>query len=395
MSKRAAASVQTPPIDLDLAGPGRPCPVIIDEEPDGPSAPSPDLAASSAPLVRDALPPASASSSEQEAFRRQTFDEARSTFEVSAATGTGRTYGAILRGIAPNVTLKLGSQMLPMSAEAQFLSFFGAVLLLGPTSPYPVSALPGVRWNYVKLVRAAVAHWRVVRGDRAILDTEWPPRMGFFWSGVKRKCIRSSVERSPLLFSDAHELCRKAAVSRTRRRQAVGGADLAPGGVGLGQMLERAMNLRCAAPASLAFFGERRASEIAGFRVAGAKVAEACSVVEIKARCQKNDQFGVGQVARVVALPSWGGACPDRLVSEWLWFRAWCETATALEGWRRQWKIARFSRGWLVPGSVWGWHRPACRRRGKRASTAGVCPPAKAAPGSMSRTAWPARRLKN
>ena len=91
----------------------------------------------------------------------------------------------------------------------------------------------------------------------------------------------------------------------------------------MGQMLEHAMTLRCAASASLAFFGARRASGGAGFRAADAKAGEACSVVVIKARCQKKQPFGVGQMARVAALQSWGGACPVRLVSEWLWFRAW------------------------------------------------------------------------
>ena len=91
----------------------------------------------------------------------------------------------------------------------------------------------------------------------------------------------------------------------------------------MGQMMEHAMTIRCAAAVSLAFVGVRRALEIAGFRAADVQVGEACSVVGTKVRCQKNDQFGVGQIARVVALASWGGACPVRLVSEWLWFRAW------------------------------------------------------------------------
>ena len=58
VTERAAAPVRNPPIDLDLAGPSRPCPVVVDEEPEYPSAPLPDLAASSAPLARDVLPPA-------------------------------------------------------------------------------------------------------------------------------------------------------------------------------------------------------------------------------------------------------------------------------------------------------------------------------------------------
>ena len=153
----------------------------------------PDLTASSGPLVRDALPPASVASPAQEAFRRELFDAAQSTSEVSAAAGAVRTYEATLRGVAPEVTAKLGPQVIPMIAEAQFFAFFGAILLLGPKSSYPAPSQPGVRWNYVKLVKAAVAYWRVVRFDRAVFGGEWPPRMGFFWSGAKRKCIHSTV----------------------------------------------------------------------------------------------------------------------------------------------------------------------------------------------------------
>ena len=150
-----------------------------------------------------------------------------------------------------------------------------------------------------------MAHWRVVRGERAVFDAEWSPRMGFFWSGVKRRCIHSSVEQAPLLFSDKRELCRRTEVGCSRLRQTAGEAVLAPGGIGLGSMLERAMIRRRAAPISLAFFGVGRASEIAGLRVADVKVDEAGGLAGVKVRCQKNDQFGVGQVARVVALPSW------------------------------------------------------------------------------------------
>ena len=111
-------------------------------------------------------------------------------------------------------TLKLDSSVLPVSTEAQFLSFFGVALILGPKSPSPVSSLPGVRRSYVKLVRAAVAHWHVVRGERAVFDAEWSPRIGAFWSGVRRKCIRSSVEKTTLLFSYVRELRRRAELSQ-------------------------------------------------------------------------------------------------------------------------------------------------------------------------------------
>ena len=196
-SKKAAASARPPPVDLNLSGPHRPCPVIVDEEPEASPISIPDLAASSAPSAPDVLSLATSLSAGQEDFRRQTVDEVRLAFEASAASGAVRTYEAILRGLAPKAALKLGSPVLLTSAEAQFLSFFGAVLILGPESPSPVSGLPVVRRNYVKLVKAAAAHWRVVRGERAVFDAEWAPRMGVFWSGVKRKCIHPSVEKTP------------------------------------------------------------------------------------------------------------------------------------------------------------------------------------------------------
>ena len=83
------------------------------------------------------------------------------------------------------------------------------------------------------------------------------------------------------------------------------------------------MALRCAVSARLAIFGVRRASEIAGLRVSDVRVDEANGVVALKVRRQKNDQFGVRQMAHVVALPSWQGACPVQLTSDWLWFRSW------------------------------------------------------------------------
>ena len=69
-------------------------------------------------------------------------------------------------------------------------------------------------------------------------------------------------------------------------------------------MLEHAMTLRCAASACLAFSGVRRAPEIAGLRASDVEVDGAGSAAELKARQQKKDLFGAGQMAHVIALPS-------------------------------------------------------------------------------------------
>ena len=89
----------------------------------------PDLSASAAPLAQVVLPPASALSSTQVAFRRDLFVTLQSAFEMSAANGTVRTYEATLRNIVPKVSAKWGPPVLPMATEAQLFAFFGAVLI--------------------------------------------------------------------------------------------------------------------------------------------------------------------------------------------------------------------------------------------------------------------------
>ena len=194
-SRKAAWSSQQA-VNLELGGPDRPEPLVMGDETEAAPAP-PDLSIASGTLVRDVLPPATSPSPEQELFRRELLEVVRSTFGANAASGTVHTYEAALRGIAPKVMAKLGSAVLPMGTEAQFLSFFGAVLMLGPKTQSPATSQPGVRWSYVKLVKAAVAYWHVVRGERAVFDAEWTPRMGVFWPGVKRSCVHATSEKLP------------------------------------------------------------------------------------------------------------------------------------------------------------------------------------------------------
>ena len=198
-----------------------------------------------------------------------------------------RTYGATLRSIVPKVTSELGPPVLPRVSEPQFFAFFGSALLLGPKSASPVSSQPGVRWSYVKLVKAAIACWRVALGQRAVLGDQWSPRMGVFWSGMKRPCVHASVEKLPLLLEDAHGLRRRAEVSCNRIRQAAECSDLPSGGSDLGRLLAHAVALRRAASACVAVFAMRRASEVSGLKVSDVSVVGSRGVVELKVRCQE------------------------------------------------------------------------------------------------------------
>ena len=98
-SRRAAFGPQQA-VDLGLGGPGRPQPFVVEDELDE-DCPLPDLSVTSGTLVRDVLPPASSLSSEQEGFRRDLLEVARSTFGANASSGTVHTYEAVLRGIIP------------------------------------------------------------------------------------------------------------------------------------------------------------------------------------------------------------------------------------------------------------------------------------------------------
>ena len=107
-----------------------------------------------------------------------------------------------------------------------------------------------------------------------------------------------------------------------RLRHAVARRDLPPVGCGLGYFLRDDIALRAASSLSIAFFGERRASEVA------APSSQVCAdsstgTVGIEVRRQKDAQFGGGQLAHIAARPLSGGACPVHLLWEWLWLRKW------------------------------------------------------------------------
>ena len=106
-------------------------------------------------------------------------------------------------------------------------------------------------------------------------------------------------------------------------RWAVARKNLPAVGCGLDSFLEDALALRAASSTSAAFFGVRRASEVAALNASEVRVDLATGIVDIKFRRQKDDQFGVGQLAHLVSLPLWGGACPVHLLSGWPWLGRW------------------------------------------------------------------------
>ena len=121
---RKASGVPSAQLDLGVGGRGRPEPLIEGDEVEGDD-PLPDLSVSAGTFVRDVLPPAAATSEEQEGFRRELLDVVRSAFCACSSSGTVRTYESVLKNIAPKVIYKLGSPVLPMHSESQFCVFRG------------------------------------------------------------------------------------------------------------------------------------------------------------------------------------------------------------------------------------------------------------------------------
>ena len=72
----------------------------------------------------------------------------------------------------------------------------------------------------------------------------------------------------------------------------------------------------------MAFF-RRLARPWCARRVSDVCICESAIDVGISARRHRNVQFGMGQMAHMVAVPSWEGARPVHLLSGWLWLRGW------------------------------------------------------------------------
>ena len=129
------------------------------------------------------------------------------------APSTVRTSEAVIKSMAPRVAEKMGSPVLPMETAKAFFAFFGAAVLLGPKTPPPTACQLAARWNYVKLVKAAVAFWRAARCSRAIFDVEWAPRMGALRAGISRSCVHVSQEKPPLPLGEMRTPREKGATS--------------------------------------------------------------------------------------------------------------------------------------------------------------------------------------
>ena len=90
-------------------------------------------------------------------------------------------------------------------------------------------------------------------------------------------------------------------------------ADCRARGPAWAPLLGDAVSLRSAASVASAFFGVRRASEVARLLGYGARVDLADGFVDLEMKRRKEDQFGASQLALPRATDSWAAACPAQL----------------------------------------------------------------------------------
>ena len=260
-----------------------------DELAESPAPSGADLSVSHVPLPSAPSPPTvSPASAARERFRSEMQSTVQSMLSSGAALGAVRTYEAVHQAMVPRIVEKLGSLVLPMRGGAAFLAFPSTLVMFGPKSPAESTAHPSVRWSYAKLVKAAAAFWLAARGSGAVSDELWYPRMGVFWAGIKCSRVHHAVERAPPLLAD-WSVVRGGFGPLAARR---GGWRLSARGVrpGLPAGWCGFVASRCVHVHRL-FFGVRRPSEVAQLVGDGVCGNSTDGVVDLDAKCQKNDQF--------------------------------------------------------------------------------------------------------
>ena len=199
------------------------------------------------------------------------------------------------------------------SSGAVTTNSLGAVVA-NSSGPGPLNSFSerSVRWSYIRSVRAAIAAWHSSRGLPSALDA-WTPRMLAFWEGLKRRSVHAVTNKSPLSFDVVRQLLLMGASSWSQCSSAV---------TSFSEVKPLLIDLRTAATVAVAFFGVRRAAEVADTLLHHLST-DASGALVISAPRQKNDQLGRGQAAIIPPFPSWGSACPTRIILAWRDARAW------------------------------------------------------------------------
>ena len=144
----------------------------------------------------------------------------------------------------------------------------------------------------MKLVKAAVAFRRAVRGSRSVFDVDRFPSTGFFCAGIKRSCVHFYLETALPLLADVRVVCDAGAAGLARLRSSVEAGSLPIAGSGLGCLLGAAVWLRSAAPMAIAFFGLRRFSDVDQLLGGDVRVDAQGGVVDLEVDARETSNWG-------------------------------------------------------------------------------------------------------
>ena len=260
------------------------------------------------------------------------------------APATLRTYNSLLDSVIPSAEASLGLRLLPLDSDQKFIALFSHLLVTASSGPGPTNSAGArsVRWSYVRSVRAAITSWHSSRDLPSVLDV-WTPRMLDFWVGLKRRAIHHVTNKLPLSIASVKSILLKGDATR---------GPLAAQNGQFPDLKQHLLVLRSAATVAVAFFGLRRADEVSRTLISHLSVDSSGSVI-INVPRQKNDQLGKGQAAVIPTFPSWGGACPTRILL------AWRDARAMLTKWDRHARLGSGagSDAWLfvsLSGPSWG-----------------------------------------
>ena len=142
-TREVSRGVRLEHVDRDLTSPDRDCVFAFEDDPAAPGVSLGDFPVSDVAVPASLLPPPPGSPlAERERFRKEARSTLQPLFAPSAVPGTVRTHETTLRAIAPKVTAKFSSCVLPTASERAFYACLQQRCFLGPSPRRPPQGSP-------------------------------------------------------------------------------------------------------------------------------------------------------------------------------------------------------------------------------------------------------------
>ena len=156
---------------------------------------------------------------------------------------------------------------------------------------------PELKWSRVKALKSALTKWHARNGEFCIFES-WTAVMRALWTGISRSAFHSSQGKGPIAFDTVMHFLSN---SSNDPNPAI--------------ILLRAMVV-------VGFFGVRRCAEILKFFKSDVAISD-LGDFHLKARCQKNDQEGIGMQCVIPSVTSLGDNSPATVLHKWIRCRSY------------------------------------------------------------------------